>query len=82
MYSKHHGVLKSACSFMTLARNEKRNIRFVLYLCVFHFKVIEIVPVFSGEDMGVQARKQLVENLAHFLRRSWVEATVELSMHL
>lgn len=52
-----------------------------LVLCGFHFKVVEINPAFAGEDMGVEARRQLVENLAGFLRCSWVEAIVELSMH-
>ena len=74
--------LKSARSFMTFARNEKRNIRFVRYFRVFHFKVVETYPAFAGEDMGVQARRQLVENLAGFPRRSWVEATAKLSMRL
>lgn len=82
IYSKHHGVTLKICMFIDDSSTEGKEEHLVhLALRVPHFKVVQINLAFAGEDIGAQARGQLVENLAGFLSCSWGVAAVVLSRH-
>lgn len=62
IYSKRCGVTLKICTFIDDTSTEGREEHLVhLALPVSHFKVGQINPAFAAEDIGVQARGQLVE---------------------